>query len=353
MTIDAANHPAIVRPYAELTFSGKLRRLHVLAAEALTRYDLDRPRLAYLCWHTNLLYQVTTASGERFVLRLAAPGWRTLDDLQAEAMWLTALARDTTIQSPRVLPARSGELVLPMSSPGTGPVRNTTLLSLVPGRLLGHYLTEPNLAKMGELFAELHIHGSAWKPPAGFTARRFEHWQSRGEENLLTGDRAAQLPAGAGVPVTLPSNQRELLGRIEQRVEDAYAAINRSDLRVIHCDLWHDNITIHHGVLHPFDFEDTVWGFRAHDIAMAMLDLLETVGEARYPGLLAAFRRGYEGLLPWPADPIESFQIGRLLWKVNWFARRRPERLLAEVERHEPVFRHFEQTGLVRAPANS
>jgi Ser/Thr protein kinase RdoA (MazF antagonist) len=142
-----------------------------------------------------------------------------------------------------------------------------------------------------------------------------------------------------------------LLSRIEHRVESAYAAIERSDLRVIHCDLWHDNITLHNGVLHPFDFEDTVWGFRAHDIAMAMLDLLETAGEARYPGLLAAFRRGYEVLLAWPVDPIEPFQVGRLLWKLNWFARRRPERLLAAVERQVPVFRHFEQTGRVLAPA--
>jgi len=47
-------------------------------------------------------------------------------------------------------------------------------------------------------------------------------------------------------------------------------------------------------VLHPFDFEDTVWGFRAHDIAMAMLDLLEATDDAQFAVLLAAFRRGYQ-----------------------------------------------------------
>lgn len=61
-------------------------------------------------------------------------------------------------------------------------------MACVPGRLLGYYLTPHNVEKMGRLFAELHHHGAAWIPPAGFTTGRFEHWLSRGEENLITED---------------------------------------------------------------------------------------------------------------------------------------------------------------------
>ena len=137
---------------------------------------------------------------------------------------------------------------------------------------------------------------------------------------------------------------------MSERAEAAYAAMDRADLRVIHCDLWHDNIKIHRGVLYPFDFEDTVWGFRAHDIAMAMLDLLETAGEERYPALLAAFKRGYSALLDWPADPIEPLQIGRMLWMINWVARNQAQWLGNMVERHVPAFEHFEKTGAVTLP---
>jgi Ser/Thr protein kinase RdoA (MazF antagonist) len=141
-----------------------------------------------------------------------------------------------------------------------------------------------------------------------------------------------------------------MLERLHHQVESAYAAIDRSDLRVIHCDLWHDNIKLYRGLLHPFDFEDTVWGFRAHDIAMAMLDLLEDTDEARYAVLLKAFRRGYQAHIAWPDDPIEPFQIGRLLWKINWVARRQPQRLEKMVERHIPLLEHYERTGQVRRP---
>jgi Ser/Thr protein kinase RdoA (MazF antagonist) len=343
-----------MQPYTALTPAGKLRRLRQLAQQALACYDLKNPQLTYHTFDTNLLYRVTTTNGERFILRLAYPGWRTFEDLQSEALWLEALARDTVIPAPRVIPAISGELVLPLSDPPAGqrltvPIGvpdtwNATLMSWLPGRLLGKYLTSSNLEKMGALFARLHQHGAAWTPPPGFTARRFEHWLSRGEPNRIVGD------GQAGGTDALPAPWRDLLERLHHHVEAAYAATDRSDLRVIHCDLWHDNIKLHRGVLHPIDFEDTVWGFRPHDIAMAMLDLLETVGEARYAALLPAFRRGYEALMAWPAGRIEPFQIGRLLWKINWFANHHPQRLAGMVERHLPVFEHYERTGRVIQP---
>jgi len=296
------------------------------------------------------------------MLRLASPGWRTFEDLLSEALWLDALTREPAIAAPHIVPARSGEYVLPMSNPHVPHVWNASLMTWVPGRSLGHYLTRRNLEKMGALFARLHQHGASWTPPAGFTSRRFEHWLSRGEKNRIVVDRrsaAAPRPpsdrfvgggAGAdGVPV-LPLPWRDLLERMHRHVEAAYAAIDRSDLRVIHCDLWHDNIRLHREVLRPLDFEDTVWGFRAHDIAMAMLDLLEDTDEDRYAALLLAFRHGYTACMSWPDDPIEPFQIGRLLWKINWVAGYQPQGLARMVERHLPVFEHYERTGQVVRP---
>jgi Ser/Thr protein kinase RdoA (MazF antagonist) len=331
-----------MKPYNELSPSGKLRRLQALAVHALANYELNKPEVSYHGFDTNLLYRVTTANGERFMLRLAAPGWRTFEDLQAEAMWLTALAHDTTIAAPRVIPTQTSEYVLPISRPDIPRTWNATLMSWIPGRLLGHYLSEANLEKMGVLFAELHHHGATWKPPAGFSSRRFEHWLSRDEKNVITGGEISTAVEA------LPSPWRKLLEKMDQHVEATYAAIDRADLRVIHCDLWHDNIKLHQGVLHPFDFEDTVWGFRAHDIAMAMLDLLEATDEEQYKELLVAFRRGYEAHLTWPDNPIEPFQVGRLLWKINWVARNEPQWLTSMVERQVPIFEHYEHIKQVK-----
>jgi Ser/Thr protein kinase RdoA (MazF antagonist) len=343
-----------LKPYSCLSRAGKLRRLRTLAESALSQYELHDPVLTHHVYATNLLYRVITASGDRYMLRLATPGWRTEIDLRSEAIWLEALARDTDVPVPVMLHARSGEYVLPMQDHSIPDCWNASLMRWVPGRDLGHYLTVENLESMGRLFAELHNHGANWNPPAGFTTRRFEHWLSRGEKNMLVDE---QPTANVAHPVdclkVLDSVTGKLLERLHRHVEGAYRAIDRSDLRVIHCDLWHNNIRLHQGVLHPLDFEDTVWGFRAHDIAMAMLDLLDDTDGERYSGLLAAFRRGYETLLSWPDDPIEPFQIGRLLWIVNWVARNQPESFTHAVKRHLPVFEHYEQTGEVIRPPTS
>ncbi len=74
---------------------------------------------------------------ETFVEKL---GGASLEEL--EAMWLEALARDTTIPVPVMKRARSGEHVLPMQGFGIPSTWNASLMSWVPGRDLGHYLTE-------------------------------------------------------------------------------------------------------------------------------------------------------------------------------------------------------------------
>jgi Ser/Thr protein kinase RdoA (MazF antagonist) len=341
----------IIKPYSQLTYQGKRRRLWELAELGLTHYDLNQPTLAFHSFDTNLLFRVTSASGEKFILRLACPGWRTLVDLQSEAIWLDALGRDTAIPVPGVIPTWAGAQVLSIAKIGIPHIWHMTLMRWVPGRLLGHYLTENNLEKMGVLFAQLHDHGAHWTPPQNFTKRRFEHWLSRGEQNLLskivrdTGDCDP-----SEVTLNLPGNARALLAGMDSEVESAFQAIDRSDLRVIHCDLWHDNIKLYQGRLHPFDFEDTVWGFRVHDIAMAMLDLLEDTDEVTYAKLLPAFKQGYESNLAWPEDPIEPFQIGRLLWKINWVARRQPANLLKFIEGYLPVFETYQRTGRITLP---
>jgi Ser/Thr protein kinase RdoA (MazF antagonist) len=204
-------------------------------------------------------------------------------------------------------------------------------MTWLPGTLLDKSLTEPNLVKMGDLFARLHLHAAAWTPPADFPAGRFTGWLSRDEPDLLFAPEVA----GDFTP-----EARAIITRVRDEVDAAYAALDPADMRVIHCDLWHANIKIHRGQLAAFDFEDTIRGYRLHDIAMALLDLLETVGTARYASLFAAFRRGYEALLPWPEGDLNALQMGRFLWKLNWVARFDRQHLSPFITHAASLFEH-------------
>jgi len=330
------------RPFAELTRIGRQRRLARLAMAALDAYDLRVASFRLHARATNLLYRVRSDAGARFVLRMAVPAWRTLGDLQAEAAWLDALQVDTDIGAPVVVRARGGEAVLSLQGPGVPDVWHATLLSWVDGGSLAHHRDETNLARLGALFARLHLHAHAWSPPAGFSERRFEAFLSRGEPDVLFGACAVD---GLG------DEDRRAFERARTWVERAYATLDRSDLRVIHGDLWHENVKLDRGRLRPVDFEDTVWGYRLHDLAMGLLDLLESVGPERYPDLLAACRDGYERLLRWPEGDLGVLQVGRLLWKANYVARFQRASFGAMGRAFAGTFRDFEERGALRLPA--
>lgn len=334
-----------MKPFAELTWPGRARRLRQLAEVALAHYDLTVTHFDLHRADTNLIYRVYTAAGNQYALRVANGQWRTLDDARAEVMWLDALAQETTVAVPRIMRTKTGEALVFPTAPGTPDGHHALLMAWLPGVTLGHRLTVANLAKMGELFGQLHVQAGAWQPPAGFTTRRFDRMIARGEpESLLSPAMVAHYPPASA----------HLLAQMVERVSHAYQQLDPADLRVIHCDLWHDNIKVHQGVLHPFDFEDTIWGYRLHDIAMAMLDLYEVVDQPTYERLLAAFRQGYERYLAWPDGELALLQIGRMLWRINHFAnhvdRFGPAWLANEVAFNAELFQRYLATGKLIPP---
>ena len=331
-----------MKPYEQLTFRGKLRRLRGLVVDALRQFGIDVARLKLIGYDTNVMYRAWAMDGQQYALRLANPAWRSAETAVSEAIWLDALANDTDTPVPQMMRTPAGEAVVFPQAKGAPDDRHAVLMSWLPGMLLGKRLSAPNLTKMGELFGKLHNHGATWQPPSGFTTQRFDQMLSRGEPNVLFAEDS----------LTVYSAQTErLLRQLAEQVAEVYAALDPADLRVIHCDLWHDNIKIHRGQLYPFDFEDTIWGFRLHDIAMAMLDLYEDVESTeRYEKLFAAFRAGYEKYLPWPEGEVVLLQFGRLLWKTNWIARFWPEGLAKTAVFHANLYDHYLNTGHLPQP---
>lgn len=325
-----------------LTWRGFQRRQHAVARQVLGEYFDVPARFRLVSSSTNFIYFVRSPRGGRLVLRLAFPGWRTVDDAALEVAWLDALARDTILNVPQVVRSLSGERVVKCVDPFTGASRHTVMTTWLPGMLLGKRLTVSNLHKMGELFARLHLHAAGWTPPGGLTRKVFDGFLSRGEPEVLFAEDRLVGSDPADVEVLL---------RTAARVQAAYAGLDPVDVRIIHCDLWHDNIRLYRGELAPFDFEDAVLGYRLHDVAMALLDLAEYTGPDDYHDrLLPAFRKGYEQFLPWPEGDLVALQMGRVLWRLNWIARRQLERFPESVRFYVGLMRRCENTGRLTAP---
>jgi Ser/Thr protein kinase RdoA (MazF antagonist) len=335
-----------MKPFHQLTRRGKARRRRRLAIHALQQYDLDVAKVQLVGAYTNTNYRVRTTDHHTHLLRVCTPGWRTLTDLQSEAIWLQALHRDTDIGAPVPLPARNGDLVVRAGAPGVPDPHHCTITSWIPGPLLGTRLTESNLSRMGILFAQLHETTAGFVPPPGFTRRRMDNIYARGEEDVLFTEPCRD----AFTPRT-----RDILDRTASRVRAAFADryADPAGLRVIHNDLHHDNIKVDRGRLRPLDFEDTIWGYPVQDIAMALQDLMTDVPPDAYEPLQDAFRAGYERIRPWPetcTGQIDTFRAGRLIWVANYVARHQRQYLQKHLAWTSRLLEPYLETGILRLP---
>ncbi len=332
-----------MKPYTDLTARQKARRLHRLAIQALEAYDLKISRVSLLGRFTNTLFRVRTRESGRYVVRVCTPGWRTDTDLNSEVLWLEALDRDTDLGAPVPLRARDGRAFVTAEADGVPEPRRCMVMSWIPGVPLGKRLTPANLEHMGTLHARMHAFGAAFQPPEGFTTRRMSSYLARDEPEVLFAESSADAFAGDALAVLM-----EVRERVQQAYEELYA--DAAGLRVIHNDLWHDNIKVDRrhrngcGGLRPLDFEDTVWGYPVQDLAAAIQDLADAVPAESLESAVAALQRGYERVAPWPErvpGEIDVFRAGRALWVANYVAGHQREHLHGHVNWLVPKLRQF------------
>ena len=183
-----------MRPYSLLTTRGQARRLRALAANALSRYDLDGSCLRLVTNDMNGIFRVDAGAGLKYILRVTLPeGGHNRDHVSAEMDWLAALARDTDLSVPRPLPARDGALVVEASAPGVPEPRLCAVFTWVPGSDLAEDMSEANITRLGELMARLHIHALDYHPPAGLELLHFDRVFPFPEPVILFEERYAEL----------------------------------------------------------------------------------------------------------------------------------------------------------------
>lgn len=279
-----------MKPYRNLTELGQARRLRPLVWNALQQYDLPVARLRLVTNEMNGIFRVDTTRGEKYILRVTLPqGGHTRDHVSAEMDWLRALASDTALNVPRPLAAKDGSLVVEAGGPGVPELRLCAIFSWVPGADLGDHLSTANMAKLGELMAQLHRHALSYRPPDGLELLHFDRVFPFTEPVRLFEERYADL---------FPPERRAVY---EQAIAWVQTAIDRlkasgEPMRILHNDLHQWNVRIWRGRLSPIDFEDLMWGWPVQDIATTLYYHLND----SFFAVRDAFQEGYTRVSPWP-----------------------------------------------------
>ena len=287
------------KPFGDLTELGQARRLKPMAIEALASYDFKWTQLRLISNGWNCVFRVETPEGPR-VLRITRPVPGAIDrSVSSEVEFMTALAADTGLTVPPVLPNRDDGLVTMASAAGVPEARECVVFGWLGGPDLSAHRSPKTWASLGELMARMHGFAREWTPSDRFSAPVFDSIMPYGDPLLVFKSDRGEL--------------QDLMGLLREATDATTArilALDGSAQRiVVHGDLHQWNVKIKHGVLSPFDFEDILWAVPILDVATSLYYVRD---REDYLELARAFKSGYERQRPWVER--EPGEIDRLMF---------------------------------------
>ena len=215
------------------------------ARAALSEFLIDVAALELVSVSENVTFRLTDRrSGAAFVLRLHRPGYHTLAELEAERVWIRALA-DAGVAVPGPVTARNGREYIQVHIPGADEQRYVGVSEWTDGELLADVLQRDDRAEvfdqsftaLGALTATLHNQAGNWRVPANFSRHAVD------EDGLL-----GEAPFWGRFwehPLLSATQRQQLLATREQ----LRAALRRygcaaSTYSIIHADLHPGNVLI-------------------------------------------------------------------------------------------------------------
>ncbi|KYC36735.1 hypothetical protein WA1_44465 [Scytonema hofmannii PCC 7110] len=262
-----------MKPFAELSYSGQVKRLLRLAQSALLNYNIDKSRLVCLAHGENTTFKVELGSDKLsetlektdfwYVLRIYRPGKHDFASIHSELLWLLSLQNKTDLAVAQPVSASDGSLFVMAEAVGVPEARYCTLFRWLPGRFLDAGLSPKAIMLMGIFLAQLHQYSQQFIVPKGFVRPQID-------EERLFGTFPTSLPIESTLLVS-QSNQAVLEASAKKiRSSMQYLRQHREFFGLIHGDLHYGNCKFYKGKIQVFDFDDCGWSYYLYDLAVTL-----------------------------------------------------------------------------------
>jgi Ser/Thr protein kinase RdoA (MazF antagonist) len=260
----------------------------------------------------NITFRVDEADGERFILRVHRPGYRTREEIESELMWLDALRAHGTVEVPETVPAIDGGLVKEVAEPSTGRSRYIVLFRRMPGE---HPAEDGELGgefeALGEVTGKLHEHVRGWTLPSGFIRPTWNFDTSLGATPFWGSWRD-----GVGLDDEGLALFERAVSVIQRRLAVFGTAPHRFGL--VHADLRLANLLCTPEKTKVIDFDDCGFSWFLYDLATAV-SFIEHRPDL--DDLVEHWTAGYERVAPIePAARVEvlTLIVLRRILLVAW-----------------------------------
>lgn len=284
----------------------------LFARAALPAYGHDEDaELRLLSLSENATYLVGGA--DPFVLRVHRPGYHSLQSIESELAWMSALRHQTPVETPHLVTAQSGDRVV------TSTIGDRTLhvdaVTFIPGCTAEEAPDVVGFEALGELAAHMHEHASSWPQPAGFTRFRWDLDTMIGPQGRWGNWRAA-----TGLTTTEHDTIERAVTAVADRLADFGTGSDRFGL--VHADLRLANLMVNPGTpdITVIDFDDCGWSWHLADLG-AVVSFIEDTPAAEE--IVEKWIRGYQKVRTLTGDHlalIPSFVIMRRIQLTAWIA---------------------------------
>lgn len=287
----------------------------LFARAALPAYGCDDDcELRLLSLSENATYLACpNGADDPFVLRVHRPGYHSLQAIESELAWMSALRHQTPVETPHLVSAQSGDQVV------TATVGDRSLhvdaVTFVPGCTAEEAPDVVGFEALGELAAHMHDHASAWPQPAGFTRFRWDL-------DTMIGPLARWGNWRDAPGLTDPELDtiEHALAAIADRITEFGTAPDRFGL--VHADLRLANLMVNPGTpdITVIDFDDCGWSWHLADLG-AVLSFIEDTPGAE--DIVDQWLHGYQKVRELPAAHlamIPTFVMMRRIQLTAWIA---------------------------------
>ena len=257
----------------------------------------------------NAIFEVHGEGRRRGVLRLHRTGYQDARSINSEMLWLQYLSNQG-FPVPAPFCAEGDRLVL---TTATG--RHATLLGWVSGyhpgsagdpAPIGHRYRE-----IGAALAQLHNATDGFRPPAGFVRPSWDIDGFLGEEPLW--GRFWEHSGLTMADARLMQEVREAArADLERFLQDG------ADFGLIHADPLPDNIFISKSGPVIIDYDDSGYGFRMYDLAVATYRQIDEPGHEGLSECLVAGYREHRELPDGHWETLPLFHLLRSLACLGW-----------------------------------
>lgn len=313
----------MIRPYQELTYRGRLRRIRQLAATALPGFGIGQARFDLLRQAGNTLFRVRTADlpaaqapdglfePDQYLLRVHEPGYQEPEAIELELSWMAAMRRQAGLPVQEPIATIYGGWLLSLEVPGVPGRRNCSLLRWIKGRLLKAHIRPHHLRAQGRLLAQMHCFSAQWHPAAGRSKRKFD-W-----DGLFQNDVGSGMTNAAAWELLTPLHRQAfsfVAGRMRQVMDDWGQGTEVFGL--IHGDMAVDaNLLFWHGEARAIDFDDSGFGYWVFDLAVALDACWD---RPDYPRFRQALLDGYAEFRALPREQAEQIELFLAALQVYW-----------------------------------